>query len=139
LSDSGRLALQLFEYLQSPPKYADSLSAWRYKFAAALKDYSAEHIAAAMEFGFKVDDFWPAKLFAAAGKDPCDYFMQKLATLLTRHLGRTQAAENANNSVKEKKHPHGKSTGNGKTAGNQAAADETIAWLRQQQQQSDAE
>ena len=142
-TESDRLALQLFQCLKSPPKYPNSLSAWKGKFAAALKNYPVEDIAGSMEFGFEVDDFWPAKLFTAAGKDHCDYFLEKLPTILTKNLGRKQAAENAakrksplKESMPNGRQTHGKN-GHSKTSGNQNAVAETIERLRQRPQLAD--
>jgi hypothetical protein len=137
--DSEQLARKLFLLLKSPKKHAKALSAWSRKLAALLKEYSFADVAGTMDFGFTVDDFWPEKLHMAAGKDPCDYIVSKFPTILAKHRGRMQSAENtAKRKTQPKESTHGRQThpgktGSAKTAGNQDAVDETIEWLRKQQ------
>jgi len=138
--DSEQLARQLFGFLKSPKKYAQSLSPWSRKFETALMEYVIDDVAGTMNFGFAVDDFWPEKLFTAAGKDPCDYFIEKLPTILAKFRGRTQSANNAaqlktqlkENTTNGKQAHQGKGS-NARTSGNHEAVAQTIEWLREQQ------
>jgi len=138
--DSEELSRRLFVFLKSPKKYAQSLSAWSHRFATLLKEYSFEDVAGTMEFGFAVDDFWPEKLFTAAGKDHCVYYIDKFPTILAKFRGRTQSANNAaqlktqlkENTTNGKQAHQGKGS-NARTSGNHEAVAETIEWLRQQQ------
>jgi hypothetical protein len=138
--NSEQLARQLFHFLKLPKKYSKSMCPWSRKLAAVLKEYSFEDVAGAMEFGFLVDGFWPRKLFTSAGKDPCDYFIDKFPTILAKYRGHMQSANNAaqlNSELKEST-THGRQNnprkaGNAKTSGNHNAVAETIEWLRKQQ------
>jgi hypothetical protein len=138
-SDAEVLANRLFLSLNKPKRYGDSFAAWTAEFEAILNEFDYEDIAAAMNFGFTVDDFWPEKLFMAAGKDPCEYFITKLPTILAKYQGRKVSTENAarKTSTKEKtqsdKQTRPGKTGKTKTDGNSDAVAETIQWLRQTQ------
>ena len=127
----AKLASRFFEYQGSPVKYLADLPAWTEKFRSLIQTYG-EELPELMDYAFKVDPFWSAKLIR--GQDPLGYFEQKLAAgVITEKFRQWTAAKNnqkkSSYRAKESKDGepntrHSKRTFGKQPVDNRAAADE---------------
>jgi hypothetical protein len=69
------LASRFFDYQGRPAKCMDALPDWTRRFRTLLLVYGDE-LAAILDYAFKVDPFWSAKLVRS--EDPLGYFEEKL-------------------------------------------------------------
>jgi hypothetical protein len=112
-------------------KYRADLPGWTEKFRSLIQTYG-EELPELMDYAFKVDPFWSAKLIR--GQDPLGYFEQKLAAgVITEKFRQLKAAKNnqkkSSYRAKETKDGeqstrHSKRTFGKQPVDNRAAADE---------------
>lgn len=73
--EPAALASRFFDYQGRPAKYMDALMDWTRRFHTLLQVYGDE-LAAILDYAFKIDPFWSAKLVRT--EDPLGYFEKKL-------------------------------------------------------------